>query len=54
VIRWPGLGDVYARPNSAATIGSITDAVGTFFIKVQGLFAAQTNQVASLEKGTQF
>ena len=54
VIRWPGLGDVYLRPNSAGTIGSLDDLVGTAFVKVRGFFAVQTRLVGAIAKGTAF
>jgi hypothetical protein len=54
VIRWPGLGEAYLRPDSAATIGSLDDFFGTVFVKVRGIFAVQTRLVASAAKGTAF
>lgn len=54
VIRWPGLGDAYLRPNAAATISSLDDVIGDVFIKVRGFFAAQTRLVGAVAKGTSF
>ena len=48
------LGDAYLRPDTAATIGSLDDILGSAFIKVRGFFAVQTRLARAVVKGTKF
>ncbi|WP_298231801.1 FecR family protein [uncultured Azohydromonas sp.] len=54
VVRWPSGSEVYLRPGSGAEIGSLTKALGEFFVKVRGLFAVETEFVRSGARGTAF
>ena len=54
VIRFPSGSEVLMRPNSGGRIGSFTDIVGEVFIKVKGIFSADTTFVKAGARGTQY
>jgi hypothetical protein len=54
VIRWPSGSELYMRPGSGGVIGSLSDAIGEFFVKVRGFFAIETEFVKSGASGTAF
>lgn len=55
VIRWPGTGDGYLRPNGRLVLGSaFLEELTDFFARVQGLFAVETTNTRSAVRGTAF
>ena len=54
VIRYPNGTEVLMRPNSGGRIGSFTDIVGEIFVKVKGIFSADTTFVKAGARGTQY
>ena len=54
VIRWPNGNEVLMRPNSGGRIGSFKDIVGEVFVKVKGIFSADTTFVRAGAQGTQY
>ena len=55
VIRWPGVGDGYLRPNGRAVLGSVfIDELTEFFARVHGIFSVETTHTKSAVSGTAF
>ncbi len=54
VIRYPSGTEVLMRPSSGGRIGSFTDIVGEVFVKVKGIFSADTTFVKAGARGTQY
>jgi hypothetical protein len=54
VIRYPSGTEVLMRPNSSGRIGSLTEVIGEFFVKVKGAFSVDTTFVSAGARGTAF
>jgi len=54
VVRFPNGSELFMAPSSGGRIGSLTEAIGEFFVKVRGFFNIDTEFVRAGARGTAY